>query len=505
MSENIGVVENRSGQIVIHDEAGRTHAPPFWKGVAYYLPSEAKPAAIEQAAGGIPGLRKAWRGSAARSPTYETVNGGFFKPASAWSAATALEAATVAAGLRDGGADQWRGAGGAANAVLMKYLGGGPRHDWQRAEALTEGAGQGQQLVTTRTADEAVYVDREAAYLHGWRSNQLPHPMAFLSGAEGYGEPRGWRREDFIGMLTATVQVPDMAVPPLPAMPASHGNRCQWPTGTICGTWTAALLRQACDLGCRVVKIWRYFRSPADTTGYGQRIADAVERLRTKHLRAAKALYVRLYGMTLSVGSVYQWSKANEAPARILDTVRMPGSALRWKRNERGEKPSPLCRPEIGAAVAADNQIQMNSAIAQCEDEQRRILAAHVDCLIIQGATAPNFPGRWKVKASGAYQGWSPGVYQCGEYEALSGIKPGEDRAEYLLRQEPDAGREWNGNDSQPHRLTAADFAQRFGPTNPARAAATAAPTDDKPRLTASLTTALRRHRRDNADRHPIL
>lgn len=170
---------------------------------------------------------------------------------------------------------------------------GGTTWPCGRAEARESLYGGRVELFSKGGEGRIAYVDVNSLYPSVMR---LPFPTEF----------RKLRNLDGYGIATVDIIVPEMAVAPLPVR--DEDGRILYPCGKLRGTWTLHEIRNAIDVGCKVVKATDITGSKEGYPYYKQFVNYFYDKRKSANDSAQKLMYKLLmnnrYGQLCMKGSV---------------------------------------------------------------------------------------------------------------------------------------------------------------------------------------------------------
>jgi hypothetical protein len=238
------------------------------------------------------------------------------------------------------------------------------------------------------------YYDTNSLYPSVQATLNFPHPDYFDL-EDGTRAARALARRE--GLMSCTVHVPDMYVPPLPVRVQ---GRLFFPTGTVSGVWTLHELRRALAVGCTLVKVnyifssGRTFNPFADFMNdlFARRVAyrrdgSSAERVLKLLLNASYGRYgVRTRG-GLQVLEEYD-------PRRDYAAYR--GGEVRLYNNRAyvllpvGEESQPVyAATMIAAYIAAGARVRLHEQLWQCDHD---LVYTDTDAIMTRG-TLPTGSG----------------------------------------------------------------------------------------------------------------
>lgn len=268
---------------------------------------------------------------------------------------------------------------------------------------------QGPMVCLMGGAENAVSLDRERAFLQAIYApvptgDWCPVPPGALDAVY-----------DLPGIIKATVRIPRERyagmVPPLPVR--LHGYTI-YPVGTVKGTWTLDMLRDAITNGyCEIETVHEIMVCQA--LPLHAVAAERIERIKDKQLR--KMLYTRYWGRLAATGGYEGFrSMLFPNPRNIM------GSDLHWYYfgiSPTSHIAPPDYRPDHAAFISSHNHIAMNRALRKYKKDT--VIATHVDCIWTNDETVN--PGETlREKQRGKARFYGVGCYKVGEAMAAQGF-----------------------------------------------------------------------------------
>ena len=305
-------------------------------------------------------------------------------------------------------------------------------------DLLLDAIHQGPIVATRGYTPSAIYLDRKGAFLAAMRE-PLPIPAAgpslYLPSEGEVLDPR------WCGTVCAVVEVPFSWIPPLPARSNLSKWACIQAYGTVCGQWSADILRQAVfDFGCGIVRIIAGWKAPMVSKWLAP-MADRIDRL-PKELR--KRVYLTAWGSLLGRG--YLSGKA--AKPSVVDRKKpvhiFPDSTLYW---EEVSVTGPNLRPDVASVLTGKNWVEMMSTIQRFGD---RVSLAHIDSVMVAAPASfrvdRDVPKGFGVKGVGALRVYGVGNYDLSgmgaDARGDAGLRPGMDPQEHRKTLD-EHGRQW--------------------------------------------------------------
>ena len=311
------------------------------------------------------------------------------------------------------------------------------RHQ-EEDDLLLDAIHQGPIVATRGYVPSAIYLDRKGAFLQAMR-DPLPIPAAgptrCLPTPGEVLDPR------WCGTVCGLVKVPFSWIPPLPARSNLSKWSCIQAYGTVCGQWSADILRQAViDFGCEIVRIIVGWKAPMVSRWLAP-MADRIDRL-PKELR--KRVYLTAWGSLLGRGYLSGSATRPETVDNKKTVHIFPDSSLYWSQVDvRG----PNLRPDVAAVLTGKNWIEMMKTIQHFGD---RVALAHIDSVMVSAPARfdaiRDVPPGFGVKGVGALRIYGVGNYDLSgmgaDARGDAGLRPGSDPEEHRKNLD-EHGRQW--------------------------------------------------------------